>query len=414
MKYLVLLLDGMADRTIKELGDKTPLEAAYKPCMDELAKSSLIGMVHVTPDGCKGGSDVGNLSIMGYDPRECLSGRSPLEAASLGIEMKDDDLAMRCNLVCLSSDEDYENKTMKDYSAGEISTDEARELIEFVNKNLGSVVRNFYAGVSYRHCLILHNIKDNEIQDMRLTPPHNITNKKITDYLPKGKMSGELYEMMKKSNEILPSHPVNQRRIKEGKNPANSIWLWGQGRKMSLIPFELRHKVRAAVVTAVDLIKGIAVCANMKVCEVEGATGTLETNFEGKAAACIDDFKNGTELVYLHLEAPDECGHQGDIQGKMRACEIIDKKVLKPVYDYLRSCGEEFKILITPDHPTLLSTQGHDDADVPYLLFDSKNPVSMGLGYCEKDAYRGQYVSEGFDLIDIMIEGGAKNDNNNI
>lgn len=401
MKYLVLLIDGMADLPIEKLDGKTPLEAAQTPCMDELASKSELGIVHVTPDGCKGGSEIGNMSIMGYDPRKFLTGRSPLEAASIGIDMAEDDLALRCNLVCLSEPEPYEKKIMEDYSSGEITTEEADELICAVNKEFKSDFCEFYTGISYRHCLILHHATDH----MSFTPPHNITGKCIEDYLPQGDYHEQFLDMMRKSNQLLSEHPVNIKRKEKGLRPANSIWLWGQGRKMSLPSFQERHGIRGAVVTAVDLIKGIAVCAGMKIYEVEGATGTVHTNFDGKAQAGIRAFEEGADLLYMHLEAPDECGHQADIEGKVRSAELIDEKILRPLYDYLKTCGEDFAILITPDHPTPLSTRAHSSDDVPYLLYQSTKEQS-GVGpYCERVCKTtGHYVKDGFEILDKMIQ----------
>lgn len=401
MKYLVLLIDGMADMPISQLNGKTPLEVAHKPCMDMLAKKSELGILHVTPDGCKGGSEIGNMCIMGYDPRTYLTGRSPLEAASIGIEMADDDLALRCNLVSLSDTEPYERKMMLDYSAGEISTAEADILIKAINTEFKNDFCEFYTGISYRHCLILHHAKDK----MTLTPPHNITGKEVTEYLPKGDYATIFLQMMERSNIFLKKHPINLARLDKGLNPANSIWLWGQGRRMSLPSFMQRHGIKGAVVTAVDLIKGIAVCADMKTYEVQGATGTLHTNFTGKAQAGIQAFKDGYDLLYMHLEAPDECGHQGDVSGKVKAGELIDEKVLTPIYQYLKNCGEDFAILITPDHPTPLSTRGHSSDDVPYMIYRSTDEQAGHGCYCEKTCKEtGNYIKDGFKIIDSLLQ----------
>lgn len=400
-KELVVLIDGMADFPLAELDGKTPLEAAKKLCMDGLAEKSTLGMLHVTPDGCKGGSEVGNLSILGYDPRRYLTGRSPIEASAIGIEMKDDDLAVRCNLVCLSDDEPYERKTMEDYSAGEITTAEADTLLQFLQKNLGSDFATFYTGISYRHCLILHGAD----ADMTLTPPHNISGQCISAYLPQGDHSEYLLSLMKKSYELLKNHPLNISRRERGLNPANSIWLWGQGRRMSLPSFSEKYGVSGAMITAVDLLRGIARCAGMNLCDVEGATGTLETNFEGKAAAAIRAFESGCDFVYVHLEAPDECGHHGDAAGKVKAGEWIDQKIVTPLVAYLRRTGGPFRILITPDHPTPVSTRGHSSADVPYLLYDSEKEVASGKTcYCEKTcAETGIYTDDVLTLMDTLI-----------
>lgn len=400
MKYLVLLIDGMADKPIPELEGKTPLEAAYKPCTDSLAKKSELGILHVTPDGCKGGSEIGNLCVMGYDPRVYLTGRSPLEARSLGIEMEENDLALRCNLVTVSDAEDFNKKIMLDNTASEISTEDAAVLIRDIQKEFGNDFLTFYAGISYKHCLIMHDATDK----MSFTPPHNIIGREIGEYLPQGDYSDMLLEITKKSYDFLTKHPLNIERVKKGLNPANSIWLWGQGRRMSLPSFKSVHGISGTAVTAVDLIRGIALCADMDCPEVEGATGNLHTNFSGKAQAAIEAYKKGTDLVYLHLEAPDECGHQADVKGKVLSGEIIDEKVLAPVYEYLRSTGEPYRILITPDHPTLLSTRGHASDDVPYMIYRSDREEAGRDCYCEKVcAETGNYVNEGFDIIKHMM-----------
>ena len=329
MKYSVILTDGAADYPVPELDGKTPFEVAKKPCIDALAKKSELGMLHVTPDGCKGGSEIGNLCVMGYDPRVYLTGRSPLEARSLGIEMSETDLALRCNLVTLSADEPYEQKTMVDNTASEISTEDAKALMDDVQKEFGSELMTFYAGISYKHCLIMHNATDK----MSFTPPHNIIGKSISEYLPKGDYCDLLLDIQKRSFDFLTKHPINAARVAKGLNPANSLWLWGQGRRMSLPSFESVHGISGAAVTAVDLIKGIALCADMSLVDVDGATGNLHSNFDGKAQTSIEWFKKGVDLVYTHLEAPDECGHQGDVAGKIRSIEIIDEKIVKPIYE---------------------------------------------------------------------------------
>ena len=401
MKYLILLIDGAADEPCDKLGGKTPIEAADKPTMDTLAKSGVVGMVRVTPEGCKGGSDVGNLTVMGYDPRKYLTGRAPLEAASMGIKMKSTDLAVRTNLVTVSDEPNYEDKTMIDYSAGEISTEEAAELIQAINDAFKGDFCEFYPGISYRHCLVLHNVTEN----MSFTPPHMFTGKPVKGKLPEGDYSDVLLDMMKKSYDILSEHPVNKKRIAEGKNPANSVWFWGQGRPMSLPLFKDRYGISGAVVTAVDLIKGIAKSAEMSVYEVDGATGNLHTNFKGKSEAARKAFKDGIDLVYLHLEAPDECGHQGDVDGKVKSLEIIDEVVLKPIVDELEKSGEPFAVLITPDHPTPLTTRGHSSADVPFAVYYSDAKTDNGVSYGEKNAAKtGVYVDDGINLIEKMIK----------
>lgn len=404
MKYFVLLCDGMADMPVPELDMKTPLECAYKPNMDTLAQTGEVGMLNPTPQGCKGGSEVGNLCVLGYDARKYLTGRSPLEAAAIGIHMDEKDVALRCNLVTLSEDMPYAQKTMIDYSSDEISTPEADEIIKTLNQYFGSELVKFYTGFSYRHCLIIKNTDT----DMSFTPPHNITGRKITEYLPKGTLSKMLAFMMERSYEVLKEHPVNLSRMERGLRPANSIWLWGQGRRMTLPSFKEKYGIEGGVITAVDLLRGIANCAGMRLYKVEGATGNLDTNYAGKAQAAVKAFKEGCGLVYLHVEAPDECGHRHEVEGKVKAAEYIDKLALKPVMDYLKDCGEDYKILITPDHPTPLTTGSHSDDPVPFVLYDStnKNPKHSRPSYSEKEGREsGLYVQDGITFLEKIIKG---------
>ena len=325
MKYLVMLCDGMADEPNEALGNSTPMEKANKPCMDSLAAKAEVGIVKTVAEGLKPGSDVANLSVLGYEPAVYYSGRSPLEAASIGIDLKDTDVTLRCNLVTLSDDEDYENKTILDYCADDISSEEAKILIEYIQEKLGNDVFRFYPGVSYRHCLVWSN---GNPHPGVLTPPHDITGKVITDYIPKGEAVDELYDLMKKSYDLLKDHPVNQARIARGKRPANSIWLWGEGTEPLLDNFSEKFGIKGSMISAVDLLKGIAICAGMNSVDVDGATGYLDTNFDGKCKAAIEEFKNGADLVYVHVEAPDECGHRGEIENKVKAIEMIDEHIL--------------------------------------------------------------------------------------
>lgn len=395
MKYALILGDGMADYPIPALNGKTPLAVADKPYMNMLAKTGEIGLVKTVPDGYKPGSDVANLGALGYDATKCYTGRSPLEALSIGIDMKSDDVAVRTNLVTLSDEADFADKTMVDYSAGEITTDEARELIEFLQEKLGSDKYSFHAGVSYRHCLIIANGSVN----MQLTPPHDISGKKIGAYLPVGDGSGELTELIRRSNELLSSHPVNLARKAAGKNPANSIWFWGQGTRPALENFRERYGLSGGMVSAVDLLKGIAIGAGMKSVDVEGATGTLSTNFEGKAKAATELLDNGCDFVFVHLEAPDECGHQGDLEGKIKAIELVDKKILGPVYEHLKASGEDFAIMVMPDHFTPVSILTHSREPVPYLMYSSKRALSAGGDYNEKAAAEsGIYYDKPWEL----------------
>ena len=341
------------------------MEKANKPCMDSLAAKAEVGIVKTVAEGLKPGSDVANLSVLGYEPAVYYSGRSPLEAASIGIDLKDTDVTLRCNLVTLSDDEDYENKTILDYCADDISSEEAKILIEYIQEKLGNDVFRFYPGVSYRHCLVWSN---GNPHPGVLTPPHDITGKVITDYIPKGEAVDELYDLMKKSYDLLKDHPVNQARIARGKRPANSIWLWGEGTKPLLDNFSEKFGIKGSMISAVDLLKGIAICAGMNSVDVDGATGYLDTNFDGKCKAAIEEFKNGADLVYIHVEAPDECGHRGEIENKVKAIEMIDEHILGPVVEFLKGY-DDFAVLVCPDHPTPLSIRTHTSTPVPYLIY---------------------------------------------
>ena len=383
MKYALILGDGMADYPVPALNGKTPLEVARKPYMDMLAATGKIGLVKTVPDGFKPGSDVANLGAMGYDAAKCYTGRSPLEALSIGIDMKDDDIAVRTNLVTLGDEEPFENKTMLDYSSGEITTEESRELIRFLQENVGSDEFSFHAGVSYRHCLIIAHGS----ADMKLTPPHDISGKRIGEYLPAGAYADKLTALTKQSYELLKDHPINKKRVLSGKNPANSVWFWGQGTKPALDDFRSRYGLKGGMVSAVDLLKGIAIGAGMKSVDVEGATGTLSTNFAGKAQAAIDMLSSGTDFVFVHLEAPDECGHQGDLAGKIKAIELIDEKILGPIYERLKSSGEDFALLVMPDHFTPVSILTHSREPVPFLMYSSKAALGNGkAAYNERTA----------------------------
>lgn len=401
MKYLVMLCDGMADEPNEALGNSTPMEKANKPCMDSLAAKAEVGIVKTVAEGLKPGSDVANLSVLGYEPAVYYSGRSPLEAASIGIDLKDTDVTLRCNLVTLSDDEDYENKTILDYCADDISSEEAKILIEYIQEKLGNDVFRFYPGVSYRHCLVWSN---GNPHPGVLTPPHDITGKVITDYIPKGEAVDELYDLMKKSYDLLKDHPVNQARIARGKRPANSIWLWGEGTKPLLDNFSEKFGIKGSMISAVDLLKGIAICAGMNSVDVDGATGYLDTNFDGKCKAAIEEFKNGADLVYIHVEAPDECGHRGEIENKVKAIEMIDEHILGPVVEFLKGY-DDFAVLVCPDHPTPLSIRTHTSTPVPYLIYDSKNEIDSGVKvFCEKEAREtGNYIEKGFTMMNYFL-----------
>lgn len=401
MKYLVMLCDGMADEPNEALGNSTPMEKANKPCMNSLATKAEVGIVKTVAEGLKPGSDVANLSVLGYEPAVYYSGRSPLEAASIGIDLKDTDVTLRCNLVTLSDDEDYENKTILDYCADDISSEEAKILIEYIQEKLGNDVFRFYPGVSYRHCLVWSN---GNPHPGVLTPPHDITGKVITDYIPKGEAVDELYDLMKKSYDLLKDHPVNQARIARGKRPANSIWLWGEGTKPLLDNFSEKFGIKGSMISAVDLLKGIAICAGMNSVDVDGATGYLDTNFDGKCKAAIEEFKKGADLVYIHVEAPDECGHRGEIENKVKAIEMIDEHILGPVVEFLKGY-DDFAVLVCPDHPTPLSIRTHTSTPVPYLIYDSKNEINSGVKvFCEKEAREtGNYIEKGFTMMNYFL-----------
>lgn len=401
MKYIVILGDGMADYPCQQLGGKTPLQVAKKPNIDKLCQKSLIGMVKTVPDGYKPGSDVANLSVMGYAPEKYYSGRSPLEALSMGIDLKSDDIAIRCNLVTLSQGGEYADKTMVDYSAGEISTEEAQDLMQFIQDNLGAEGLTFYGGVSYRHCLV----KSNSQLGADFTPPHDISDRVIGKYLPKG-LNSELYDsLMRKSYDLLINHPINKTRIEQGKNPANSIWLWGEGTKPQLDDFKEKYGISGAVISAVDLIKGIGIGAKMKSIDVEGATGTYHTNFIGKAQAAIKALKDGYDYVYMHIEAADECGHQGDLENKIKSIELIDSIVVKYVVEELQKLGEPYKILVAPDHPTPISIKTHTSDPVPYLIYNSNKQVVGCDSWTEQSAQdSGNYHDNGESLISMFIK----------
>lgn len=402
MKYLVLLCDGMADtKNEKFLNGKTPMECANKPLMDSLAQKAEVGICRTVADGLKPGSDVANLSVMGYDPKVCYTGRSPLEAASIGVDLKETDVALRCNIVTLSGEENYEDKTMVDYCSGDISTAEAHEIIKTVEEKLGNEIYKFYGGVSYRHCLVV----DNGTTDLgEMTPPHDISGRVIGQYLSKSENAKPLIDLMKKSYDILKDHPVNLKRREKGLNEANSIWLWGEGRKPMLENFKEKNGVSGSVVSAVDLLKGIGICAGMETPEVAGATGYIDTDFEGKTNAGIDSFKKGADLVYLHFEAPDECGHRGEAENKVKAIEMIDSRSLKLMLEYLDNCGDDYRILIMPDHPTPLEIMTHSSAPVPYMIYDSRKAENGVKSFTEAEAETtGIFVSHGPEIMDKLL-----------
>ncbi len=400
MKYLVVLLDGAADYKIPVLGDLTPFEAAKKPTLDLLAKKALVGTVSNVPEGMVPESDTANLAVLSYDPAVYSKGRSPLEAVSLGIDMAENETAFRCNLVTLSDsgiNDTYEAKTMIDHSADEITTAEATQLIAAIQAHFGNEERTFYPGVSYRHCLIWKDAPSCK-EFMR---PHDILGKSIDAYLPQE----PFLSMMKESYDVLCEHPVNIARMERGLRPANSIWLWSPGKKPQLPSFREKWGLRASVISAVDLIKGIGICAGMTSIDVEGATGNIHTNFKGKAQAAIDAFRQGQDYVYIHVEAPDECGHRAEPENKVRSIELIDSQIMKPLYDYLLQSGEDFKIMALPDHPTPIALRTHSHEPVPFLIYHHSAPVCGVEAFTESNAAAaGLYLEKGEDLMDYLVE----------
>lgn len=399
MKYVIVLGDGMADYPIEELDGKTPLEYAKTPTMDEMAVKSEIGLVHTIPEGMSPGSDTANLSVVGYDPKIYYSGRSPLEALSIGVDMKPTDISFRCNIVTVSDDDlPYEQKTIIDHSSSEISTADAAVLLDAVKKELESDAYKFYVGTSYRHLTIWDQGKV-----LELTPPHDILGKTIGEYLPKDPV---LYDMMKRSYDILNEHPINVERAKKGLNKANSIWFWGAGTRPALSSFEEKNHKKAAMISAVDLLKGIAVGAGMTNISVEGANGGLHTNYEGKAKSAVKALvEDGFDFVYIHVEAPDEMGHQGSVERKVQSIEFLDEKVIKIVKEGLEQAGTDFRMLVLPDHPTPICIRTHVNEAVPYMLYDSTDLKSGTYLYNEKDAKAsGIYVEQGHTMVDYLFE----------
>ncbi len=398
MKYVVILCDGMADLPCEALNGKTPMEAANKPNMDMLAEQSLVGMCKTVAEGLKPGSDVANLSVLGYDARTCYSGRSPLEAANLGIELKDSEVAMRCNLVTLSDEDNYEDKTMVDYCGGDITTAEAKELIGALNEAFADKNKHFYPGIQYRHCLVV----DGGSLRLELTPPHDISDKVIAPYLSKVAAANELIDIMKKSYDILSNHPVNKARVAAGKKPANSAWFWGEGKRPNLEIFEEKFNVKGSVISAVDLIRGIGKLAGMSVVELDNVTGYIDTDFKGKALAAMKELENGSDFVFIHLEAPDECGHRGEVNNKVHAIELIDELVLAPVLKELEKY-DDYKILIMPDHPTPLSIKTHTSSPVPFMIYQKSKKLD-GIKFTEANAAStGLYIDKSMDLMPMFL-----------
>ncbi|MCI9565207.1 MAG: cofactor-independent phosphoglycerate mutase [Eubacterium sp.] len=398
MKYIVVLGDGMADEPIEELGGRTPLEYADTPTMDKMSKQAEVGLVHTIPEGMSPGSDTANLSVLGYDPKRYYTGRSPLEALSIGVDMKSTDVALRCNIVTVSTDDlPYEEKTIIDHSSSEIGTEDAAVLLEAVRKELETDVYKFYVGTSYRHLTIWDH---GEV--VTLTPPHDVLGQKIGQYLPQDEI---LRKMQEKSYEILANHPINIERIKKGLNPANSLWFWGAGTRPCVTSFEEKNHKKGAMISAVDLLKGIAIGADMKVLEVEGANGGLDTNYEGKAEAAVDVLLNeGYDMAYVHVEAPDEMGHQGSVERKIKAIENLDSRVIKVIKDALDKAGEDYRMLVMPDHPTPICVRTHTSNPVPYMLFDSTDIKESTLDYNEKCGKEsGLFMANGYEMMNYLL-----------
>ncbi|MBE6691223.1 MAG: cofactor-independent phosphoglycerate mutase [Ruminococcaceae bacterium] len=403
MKYFVLIPDGMADEPIEALGGVTPMKKACKPCMNALAKEALVGTVSNVPQGMVPESDTANLAILSYDPKEFSKGRSPLEAVSIGIEMQPDETAYRCNVVTLSDNgEDYDDKIILDHSADEISTAEADELIKALQAEMGDEIKTFHTGISYRHCLIWKNGNDK----YDFNRPHDILGQRIGDYLPKKENGGaEFYDLMRRSFDILNHHPINDARRARGLKPANSAWLWSPGKKPQLPSFDEKWGLKGAVISAVDLIKGIGLCAGMRSIDVEGATGNCHTNYEGKASAAIQAFKDGYEYVYVHVEGPDECGHRAELENKVMAVEKIDQLILSPVLSYLRESGEDFKIMVLPDHPTPIRLRTHTILPVPFMIYSSKEAHEGVAEFSEESAAAmNNYVANGYQLMELLTK----------
>ncbi len=401
MKYVVLVGDGMADHPMRALGGRTPLQTAFTPNMDQLASSGIRGTISTIPKGFEAGSDVANMSILGYDPGQFYSGRSPLEAASMGVELAPDDIAYRCNFVTLRFSKEQKGAVMEDYSAGHITTDEAHALIDVLDKKIVKKGVKFHPGVSYRHLMVW---SDGEVA-ARCTPPHDIIGKDISAHLPKGAGSKFLNSVMRESMEVLQRHPVNRQRISEGKNPANSIWLWGQGKKPAFVPFMDRYNIEGSVVSAVDLIKGLGICAGLASIDVPGATGYLDTNYEGKARYALDSLKE-RDFVLIHVEAPDEAGHMGNQHDKIKAIEDFDLHVVGPVVRGLRKYGDH-RVLLLPDHATPLELRTHTDEPVPFVLYDSTDVRHADLEVAFDESIAGEKgiyeFPDGYKLMDFFI-----------
>lgn len=401
MKYIVVLADGMADEPIEQLNNKTPLMYAKTPNFDRLSQLGEIGLLNTIPEGMSPGSDTANLSVMGYDAKKYYTGRSPLEAISIGAEMSDTDVCFRVNFVTLTEEEPYFQKTILDHSSDEITTEEAATLLQAIKEVFEDETKHFYVGVSYRHALIWNEGSTH----VDLTPPHNILGKVIAEYMPKGDHSEFITHMMEKSYEILSTHPVNIERKKKGLRPANSIWPWGEGTKPMIPSFIDLYGKKGAVISAVDLLKGIALAAKMESIDVEGATGNLHTNYAGKVAAAIDTLEKGNDFVYIHIEGPDECGHRGETENKVKSIEWIDEKVVGPIYEYFTKKGEAFKLTVLPDHPTPIRLRTHTNLPIPYFIYSSEAHTQNSFEYSEEGAKAtGNYIHIGHHFMKHFLD----------
>jgi 2,3-bisphosphoglycerate-independent phosphoglycerate mutase len=399
MKYIILQGDGMADYPLEILGGKTPLEAAKTPNMDWLAAHGVFGIAHVIPEGFPPGSDVGNMSIMGYDPVVYHTGRSPLEAASMGVQLGPNDIAFRCNLVTIRGESS--DAVMEDFTSGHISTEEAADIIRELDRQLGGDGIEFFPGVSYRHLMVWRGGKEK----MVTTPPHDITDQKIASYLPKGEGADRLLQLMKSSRAILDNHPVNKRRRTEGKRPATTIWLWGQGKAPALPPLTERYGIQGGVISAVDIIHGLGVYAGLERIDVPGITGFLDTNYQGKGEYAVNSLKKN-DFVFVHVEATDEAGHMGDVAAKIQAIEDFDAKVVGTVLEGMAG-RKDWRVLLMPDHPTAIALKTHVAEPVPFVLYSAEAPRNNGaVGYNERDALRtGIIVKKAYRLMEALIEG---------
>lgn len=400
MKYIIIVPDGMADKKIKELGNKTPMEYADLPAMDGLARAGETGTARTIPLDMSPGSDIANLSVLGYDPHKYHTGRSPLEAVSMGLKLEEDDVVFRCNLVTLSNEPEYGERRMIDHSAGEIKTGDSKIFIDYLKTDLETENIKFFQGVSYRNIMVW---KNGSLQ-IKLIPPHDILERKIGPYLPKGDGAATILGLMAESSKLLLAHPLNREKVDMGLKPANSIWLWGQGRKPYLDSFPEKFGLSGSVISAVDLIRGIGKCAGLDIVKVRGATGTIDTDFSGKAKAAVDTLLSGKDFVYLHIEAPDECSHQGDFSEKIRAMELIDREVVGYIERAMNKSGEDYRLMVISDHPTPVSIRTHSSDPVPFLIYDStrKDSESPSVsGFTELSAAAsGLHFEEGFRLVD--------------